>query len=383
MSTLGHLSYEIISLIISHVADKDLLACSLTNKAFHEAANPLLWRSIYMSSAESLNLLLRGIVASQPCYSLGLHIRTVNFVSFLNDGLLESFLPHVPHLEEVFFQFETGITDTSLASLAQTCPQLKRLDLDATQALTRLSAARLGEHCQQLTHLSFHDCRDVPVDILAPFAACPLQSLAIDGYWMNIQQSVMDLTRLSRLQHLIILDASPECVTAIVSTAAGAAWPHLSSISLGTCATLRDHHLIPFIQSHPALTNIALERASKVTNHTLDAMADTITMLDIPHATSITTQGIRRLIRRCPHLTFISVYQCGLPKSDFPGDDDEDDDNNNDVEDDEVHDPHLDEDHDHDMQPNDIKVLKQNQIDKIRRAPSPSNTNNNNNDIKQ
>ncbi|ORZ07130.1 hypothetical protein BCR42DRAFT_426401 [Absidia repens] len=413
MSTLGLLSYEIISLIATHVTDHDLYESSLINRAFHQAANPLLWRYIFIPSPDFLDTLLRGMMASQPFFPLGQYVRKIQVVCYMNDDLLMKLLPHVPHLEEIYFPFENGVSDSSLAYLAHQCPRLKRLDLYTSHALTLRSVAHLGQQCQHLTHLSFRDCQDVPATILSPLTmtttttamqeeACPppLVSLCTDGYWMNVAQSVMDLTRFSRLTQLMIDDAPAECITAIVSLGTGC-WPALKTLSLASCAGVHDAHLIPFIQTHPALTNIALEGA-RFTNHTLVAMADclstTITMLDVPHTTKITAQGIHGLIRRCPRLIFVSVYECRLLKSDFPEDDDDDNDddddddngaydndddngaydNDNDIDNDNDNDNDDDDDghfNDHfddaDLQAKYLKVLKESLIHKIRRTPPP------------
>jgi hypothetical protein len=330
MKNLGDFPIIVLSSIGNNLSTNDLYTCTLINKRFYNATNPVLWRAPNVRTGASLFKVTTGLFLSQ--HSLATHIRKLDFGMEIDGITFLLLLKQINFLEELKIHQGTSITDYSFQDIPQHCPLLKTLYLNEIY-ITHRSTAALGEHCHQLSELTLSYCPALSPPCFLDLAHCPLTTLTIissgvQDPWMTTT-AVQNLTHLNLLTFLTIEFASTtftQCLLTMNNDPGLAPWPHLTYLYLKKCGNFDDQHTTPFIKSHPKIRQFYLCE-SGITDETLDIISTYI-----PHATEIgiddnpqiTTHAIRQLICDQPLLTYIACNGCAKGKADFPeADDDE------------------------------------------------------------
>ncbi|ORZ04233.1 hypothetical protein BCR42DRAFT_497074 [Absidia repens] len=332
MSSLNHLPLEILSLIGKHLQPWDLYECSLVNKRFYTATNPLLWRTLELFDAETLQKVITSLVDARD--SLGRHVRDlVTYCDGFNDNDFLLLIKHLPHLVSFTSEAADNLTDNSLHRLAHYCPNLTTLYLRLSP-VSLPSIISLSQHCHQLRDVCLDACPNISSsDFFSALAhgAMTLERLQVDvSQMLDLREpriadkAVLDLAVLDRLTELCLWYAPNAFSERIITltTTDHIPWPHLKDIDLSESSYthLTDRQFVAFIQSHPDLTSIALN-SSLLTNTSLHAIAiylpsvSSITLLSCRHFTHL---AVRRLIRNCPRLTSFFLSEGCLWIEHFP-----------------------------------------------------------------
>ncbi|ORZ19763.1 hypothetical protein BCR42DRAFT_477276 [Absidia repens] len=324
MVNITQIPAEILSLIVQHVCQEDLYNCALVNRLFFQATTPLLWRDLQMPNDGVLVKVITTMVESR--YALGQHVRYVSSgtiaVNENEEGTVDTNIGHRP------------ITNIKFQQLARQCPHLQSLRLGGSK-LSHRSFTFLGRRCSQLTKLELNDLRSLSSDVLSALTALPLEDLDLDVHilagdaspqWITTQQAVMDLTRFPRLNRLAIHGTPALFLHRFLTTNSNnrirttVSFPLLSMFVLINCSQLKDDAIIPFLCSQPGLKRLILN-GGEFTDMTLDAIiacVPGISHLSLDHTRTITSQGVRRLIKGCPSLMVVRFYNSGIKRIDFP-----------------------------------------------------------------
>ncbi|CAO3593728.1 unnamed protein product [Absidia cylindrospora] len=318
-------------MIVDHVSDfhqRDLHACSLVNKQFHEVTNPLLWRAPKLDNDLALNRLITYLIDAESPSHLTNQIRSLTLHGeHWTDTYLLLLLPYIRHLETLNIGDSTNkdnitkITNESLKHLPRHCRRLEELDVSRCY-LSKSFYLELGQHCHQLRALALEHCPNLPPDIFKLLDACLLDCVYLDYQYPPLGklygELVTDMARLDRLNSLTMkgLDAANTKQLVAQNTTT---WPYLYRLHLDHCDMLDDTTLIPFLRSHPELYNIDLSSGSSivgVTDATLDAMTEHLPDLDYLSLTNVSNtspEAIRRLVRGALKLTTLALENsCNL-----------------------------------------------------------------------
>ncbi|CAO3596645.1 unnamed protein product [Absidia cylindrospora] len=329
MTNISQLPFEIIHLIVLYVHKRDRYACTLINKQFHSATNPLLWKRLAIYDEVTL-LNITASMAESPHHSLGQHIRFLEFGSFLTDVQFLDIMQHVSHLESIQITNAPHITDISFEHLPRQYPHLTYLCLHESP-ITRRSIVALGKHCSQLGEINLERCTNLGCDLFSALATWPLlENLTISLCNLNgmnntlvAEETTLDMIACHGLKHLFIQELPfdfSRCITTTHDRDGNLAWPHLTHLFLNTRSTLNDSQVIAFIQSHPHLEELELTGGT-LTDATLDAIAMNlpgILCVGVSGNRRITSGAVRRLVQNCPELASVLLVGCRLPAEDFP-----------------------------------------------------------------
>ncbi|ORZ07180.1 hypothetical protein BCR42DRAFT_426468 [Absidia repens] len=336
MNNLGHLPAEIVSAILHHVVEKDYYACSLINRSFYKATNPLLWQAPTLRNGSKAQLFMKCLVEAQQQqqqhHHVGKHIRRLTSnVPWTDTDLLQLILPHMSHLEHLALETAKNISDISMEPIAQHCPHLITLHLNGS-LITQQTMNALGQHCHQLTNLILDYAPHLSPNTLTPLVhRCPLRKVLLSAYaatggtWMTVDETVKDLLCFRGLTSLTILGSSPEVLKSVLlqQQQQQVSWPELTVLNLDDGSRdVGDSDFIPFLQIHPGLTELSLTRC-ELTSATVMAMAAHLPNLSLVDVSqngyqSLSTTSVRHMVRQCPLLTSLDLSDSGLEINDFP-----------------------------------------------------------------
>ncbi|CAO3601041.1 unnamed protein product [Absidia cylindrospora] len=312
---------ELVSLIISYCFEQhDLFALSLVNKQFHAIANPVLWYAPKIQhDTERIKFLNSVVKFPSPT---GGFIRKMEFSSIHWTSICLSLLiPHLHHLEELIITINIYIDDANLSHFPRHCPNLTSLQLNCLGISNSSVFAELGQHCHQLRHLTLTLTRYISFSpSFASFTTCPLKTLTLNFLrrynnpraCLGMMRGLMKLTQLT---HLVIINLHA-CHGRLLFQRHGdihPPWPDLALLYIGSCENLSDNDLIPFINSHPHLTELRLWNAKAITDRSLLAIGSALsglTALYLHQNRHISEEGILRLIKKCRQLTSLTLDHC-------------------------------------------------------------------------
>ncbi|ORZ06262.1 hypothetical protein BCR42DRAFT_427383 [Absidia repens] len=335
---------EIISLIVHYVVSdhqQSLYQYTLVNRQFYTEINPLLWKSPKIHTDSALDLFSCALMDMQS--HMGHHIRALHVTGeYWTDIYFSLVMPHLRRLEEITIDDTTSITDACLRHLPRHCRHLTSLRL-LQRPISPIVCKALGQHCHQLDHLELELGSDISPTILEALeGGCPLKRISLNfaGQADAVSEEIIaDLSRFRFLTHLEFNKVAPTATKQLfylikrltATTTMGATmpataqvptWPHLTSLSLIKCRLIEDSDLIPFLQSHPGLTEIRLGGGGQYTDESLYVMSvclPQLTKVSLAYNQRITAEGVRRLIRNCHYLTSFTSRSCNqLSPADFP-----------------------------------------------------------------
>ncbi|CAO3596676.1 unnamed protein product [Absidia cylindrospora] len=325
MVNITQIPAEILSVIVQHVGRRTLYECALVNQQFFQAATPVLWQVLQLPNDGALVKVITTMVELR--YALGQHVWYVSSgTTALNekeDGSVDMDIGHRP------------INNTKFQQLTRQCPNLRSLRLGGSK-LTIRSFVFLGKRCRQLATLELNALRCLSSEVLSALSALPLENLDLNvhifgqesPHWATTQQAGMDLTRFPRLNGLALHGTPHPFLHRFLTTnniihRAGdptSPFPHLSIFVLINCYQLKDEAIIPFLYSQPALKRLILN-GGEFTDTLLDAIMTYIpgiTHLGLDYTKTITSHGLRRLIKYCSSLVVVRFYGSGIKLTDFP-----------------------------------------------------------------
>ncbi|CAO3593748.1 unnamed protein product [Absidia cylindrospora] len=319
---------EIISLIVHHVLSQQhphsLYQYTLVNRQFYTEVNPLLWKSPNIQTEGGLDLFSCALMQSP----MGNHIRQLHVRGeYWTDIYFSLLMPHLRHLEAITIDDTTAITDACLRHLPRHCPKLTSVTL-AQRAMSPVVCKALGQHCHHLDHLALEldSSSDSSPTVLEALEGCPLARISINFSGQadaTSEEIIADLSRFRLLTHLEFNKVAPTSTKQLfLIKRLTPAWPQLTSLSLVKCRLIEDADLIPFLQSHPGLTDIRLGGGGQYTDEALYVMSVCLPQLakvSLAYNQRITSEGVRRLIRNCHYLVSFTSRSCNqLSPADFP-----------------------------------------------------------------
>lgn len=330
MAPVTSLPSEVITLIVENVNKQDLYECTLTNKQFYNATNPLLWRLPALTEKATVVQFLAGLTAAKTQWIRKLTL----YNNYWDNAQLWTLMAHdgLSQLEELRLISTTKLTDASLPYLPPQCRRLKTLYLWDVPMITQDFIYAVGQYCLELTKFEFYDCPGLGEDTYAALMECPLRTMYIASPPRRLQaeSSMWDL-----VLHYPYLTELKVCIpghdyrlafTNRLLSAAASAWPYLETLALhGYGDEHRDDEtgqppLVDFLRYHPGIVRLYLRKCA-LSDTTLDAIG----ALHLPCLTELTItdttlcpEALRRLIGACPELGFILCRGCELTASMFP-----------------------------------------------------------------
>eukprot|EP00899_Mesostigma_viride_P023234 jgi/Mesvir1/4095/Mv16057-RA.1 len=163
-----------------------------------------------------------------------------------------------------------GISDTSIALLADNCPLLEKLSLKECPGVTDASISKIAAQCKQLRHLNLRGCAGVT-----------------DTSMKILAQENPDLRHLKVKHCRDVTDAS---VREIATRC-----PLLLSLNLAGCAAVSDDSITAVAENCPALQRLDLEGCAGVTDGSIQFVG-----VGLPLLESLVVEG-------CPLVTDDSV----------------------------------------------------------------------------
>ncbi|ORZ07184.1 hypothetical protein BCR42DRAFT_456162 [Absidia repens] len=339
---------EVVYSIFQHLQKKDRFTCTLVNQWFYAMVNPLLWRTIWMTSSDSGKKVFDCLVAAR--HPVGQHIRPLHLEYFTwTDDSLSLLMTHVGALEELWLHFPKIVSDQVMQQLLRQYPNLKLLHLGRC-SLTPSTWDLLGG---QLKTLHLDRCTGVPPDI---FSSSTRALSQVEELWINLDEIynpppdkeddeeeeedngddeqekdwVMEDETIADMKHVLngltflqlagrfSVDVVPRLFT---TTAMVVVWPNLTTLILDECESLDNDSLIAFLQSHPKLHTLYFCRSPMV-DTVLDTMATCLpdlSSLKLRYSRQITYHGLRRLVQRgSSRLRDVFVQNCMIYDNHFP-----------------------------------------------------------------
>ncbi|ORZ11610.1 hypothetical protein BCR42DRAFT_440640 [Absidia repens] len=280
---------ELVSLIVRDCFEQqDLCALSLVNKQFYAIANPLLW-----------------------------------YAPKIQDGItVENSLPPLPSAsrqrEELNINRDASIKYDSFRHLPCHCPNLTSVELDCG-SISSTAYTELGQHCLHLRQLTLNSIDYLYSFSLGSLVSCPLQKLTLNFQLYrkdrNEDHIVRDIRQLTLLTHLKINNCNDRAGKLLIQQKSNIPppWPRLTLLHIHSCHDTSDSDLIPFVNSHPLLTELRLMMVSSITDNSLLAIGSTLsylTTLYLHHSQYISEDGIFKLIGKCRQLTSLTLDYC-------------------------------------------------------------------------
>ncbi|CAO3588639.1 unnamed protein product [Absidia cylindrospora] len=325
MTSFNQLPLEILYLVFPQVDRHDLYEIAMINRTMHMAVQPMLQRWRTQCRVLQHDTFFPFLLDLHQSYQyrhqqqhLGQHLLSVQFhVEFDDSDLLDVMYYVGTQLEELIIRNGRYITDASLQLMPRHYPHLKLFYLRHA-SITRLSVVELGRYCCSLAHLTLVHCSHVYINDLfaAALTHCPLsfvlfnnrsEELYKHGTHLGLRGTASWVPR--------VLDKTRQ--QGAVTRPPPPLWPHLTSMTIrGSCHS-NYQGIEAFLQTHPHLTKLTLQRVM-LTDATLDAMSDVLTVVNVAGNPALTAAAIRRLVRRCPHLMRLSFHRCAMTIHDFP-----------------------------------------------------------------
>lgn len=311
MLSIQKLPSEILQIVVSYLNKKYQYNCLFVNKAFYAAAIPELWRNPHFSHKRTLCqfILSQGFSKHQ----LGNRVKSMLFTydTRVRDTDFLNIFPFTPNLEELDIRQAEELTEVSSELLSNCCKFLKTLILKNI-FITNKTLVPLGK-CQHLQYLSLANCEG-----LAPTALRPLTYLQIEHLelhecdWITIDETAHDLRSFTHLKHLTLSCCKRmpiEFISFITVDDQGQPYlPHLQKFTITKC-DMDDYVIIPFIKTHPNLSDLILPR-SDITDATLKTITcylPKLTRLYIASWAQLSIQVVYDLVISCRSLMWCSI----------------------------------------------------------------------------
>ncbi|CAO3601081.1 unnamed protein product [Absidia cylindrospora] len=327
--------YNVVSSIVNQLSSKqDLYTCTLINKAFHQAANPLLWHTQTINNDDTATRLFASL-QSVPYPSQGGRLvrrLSLSIAPWTDDEFL-LVMPYLTHLESLTLLISPNITDRSLQQVPHHCPRINDLDI-FHKPVGQPTMDALGRHCHQLTRLTLRACDDLGPDTFSSLMPCPLTRLTIENPPAGLAtKTIKDLASngFDQLTHLTLGNSkfdvrnNNEFISSLLSFAATnkRVWPRLTHLTISFYVPkdyerIRGHGvfasgLVRFLQSHGGgLKHLGLV-SGQYDDSVLDAMAaiqpppTNLTSLSLISSKKLTAAAVRRLIQHWPMLSAVSL----------------------------------------------------------------------------
>ncbi|SAL97676.1 hypothetical protein [Absidia glauca] len=267
MSNLGDAPIEVLFLILNNIDQQNhLYECTLINKSFYAAANPLLWRAPQMAGGtkredtilfrlkQSFRLPHQHCLHSTP---LGHNVRKLDASKICRLQDLRVVINNVPLVEELVIGIEK-LKDKDMERIAIKCPQLKCLcfisPLDGSDRF--FDPLR---HCTNLRELSIYHSLGSHLQ-LAPLQHCPLKKLRLYSYGFDNEYAkdtfFVDIPTLTHLdmdympqtyyRHFQALPSRPH-------------FPVLTDLRIRNCRFHDNSTMVSFFKSHPLISTLSLK----------------------------------------------------------------------------------------------------------------------------
>lgn len=341
------LPFSVVSLVMAHVHQMDLLAMMLVSKQWYELArDPQLWRSIRCAGVEHcvsdalLAVLLRRAaphlqhLSLAHCYRLThVSLRRVVQCAQLESLDLSGVMPSNPLAQRPHRMQHNAYAVNSGASFQLALQALdpiadapgdnefvRVLELVPT-ALTRLTALSLND-CN--VNAPAWLCGGVPpgdavaaemYDVMAD-ACTRLTQLSFAGSLFERQGTVATILRRCRNLRRVELVNMMGTIGMVRSLGALA---QLSALDVAVC-TVPAAHIAQSMFVHPELRELALvrSRATALTMTSLAASAPLLTRVDVSFSNEITGDGVAALVEASSCLTHLTVRSCrGMRQLEF------------------------------------------------------------------
>ncbi|CAO3593675.1 unnamed protein product [Absidia cylindrospora] len=336
---------SVLKLVADYIDIKDMHACTLTNKAFYAATNPLLWEEAYLQTFRQGRLFLRCLCSAKN--SVGQHVRMLrldarNDLRWTDDELVRC-LQHCPDLEVLTLFFMEYITDAGFLHVPRLCPKINHLSLCHVSGLTDASFQLIGQHCHQLKRLYMFDNNHISKNTFATLAGCTLLKdvslvFPIEPLFQHPRIVLRDLAQFRHLTDVLFQFPPRVFLRQFLSMT----WPRLENVGIvgyeDTETNANDDLLVKFLRTHRGLKTLRLPMA-RFSRQWLVA----ITALRHPGITHLNLAGynmifpvfvfsatgggdgrvvtagsIRRLVRRWPALKCVSLDGCMIRLQHFP-----------------------------------------------------------------
>ncbi|EIE87559.1 hypothetical protein RO3G_12270 [Rhizopus delemar RA 99-880] len=246
MLPIQKLPFEILQIVVSYLNKKYQYNCLFVNKAFYAAAIPELWRNPHFSYKRTLCQFIRSQGFSK--HQLGNRVKSM------------------------LFTYDTRVRDTDFLNIFPFTPNLEELDIRQPEELTEVSSELLS-NCYETAH---------------------------------------DLRSFAHLKHLTLSCCKRmpiEFISFITVDDQGQPYlPHLQKFAITKC-DMNDHVIIPFIKTHPNLSDLILPR-SDITDATLKTIAcylPKLTRLYIASWTQLSMHVVHDLVISCKSLMWCSI----------------------------------------------------------------------------
>ncbi|CAO3601131.1 unnamed protein product [Absidia cylindrospora] len=237
-----------------------------------------------------------------------------------------------PSLEELTLHGVKLITHASFNYLPQRCPHLKSLTLNNTSISYR-SLLSVGQHCHQLRSLSLLYCENLPPNVFAAFAGCPLETVHLDRFdtinddehdndhnTRSLQTMTHDLVVGFPLLTSLTMDRFDGRAFVATMDDATPRWPNLTRFVVENTSKTKNRDVMAFIQAHPHLKDLEFID-NRFSNKVLRVIADCLpglTRLNLAGGEGFTHLGVRRIVEQCPLLVSLDLSQTYVEAMSFP-----------------------------------------------------------------
>ncbi|ORZ07464.1 hypothetical protein BCR42DRAFT_426305 [Absidia repens] len=309
---------DLVTLVVSHCPEQqDLCALSLVSKQFYAIANPLLWCAPKIQDSVALDKFLYSVATFQS--PMGFIIRKMDFSSpYWDDVRFYLLIPHLRHLEELNINDGIFNVNSSFRHLPRHCPNLTSVELDCS-GISSATYTELGQHCHHLCQLTLTFVPYLSSNSLKFLLNCPLQKLTFIFEYSYDHEECEDmmrgLRRFTLLTHLVMDNMNGLHGRLVIeqNSETHPPWPRLSLFHIDSGDNISDSDLIPFVDSHPHLTELRFRDASMITDNSLFAIASALpylTSLYLHRNPNISENGILKLIDKCRQLTSLTLDHC-------------------------------------------------------------------------
>ncbi|SAM08995.1 hypothetical protein [Absidia glauca] len=329
MTHLWQFPLEVVKLIVAHIdTHKDLYQWALVSKRFHIIVTPQLWhaplgnQSLIFGTAYSLLDCLRLGHDRQ----LGHHIRKLKFGRSDVLQYVIQLLGHTPLLEELSLR-RLAVRKQDIQWITQHCPRLQLLQLWATY-ITNDTIGSLGDLCY-LHHLELVSCTRLTAQALRTVEHCPLTTLLLHDCTLAIDHHsaiyIQRLTQLTRLELTTPYGGTTRKFMNHLFPPTTTVLPLLQHFFINGSPDdpIDDSVLVPFIKSHPLLTDLTIANC-RITQTTLAALGThlpRLLRLDISSTggAPLPFPDVRGLIQTCAHLVMLRLNRTDLDPQSFAG----------------------------------------------------------------
>ncbi|KAJ5722413.1 hypothetical protein N7488_000448 [Penicillium malachiteum] len=240
---------------------------------------------------------------------------------------MNAFLLNNSRLEHINLSGLANVTNSTMKIIAQSCPQLKMLNIAWCQDINSKGLRKIIQSCAQLKDLRASEINAFQDEGLAQeiFERNTLERLVMNRTNLNdkclqilmhgVNPEIDLLTNLPivpprRFRHLDLHRCSDVTDEGLKSLAYNV--PDLEGLQVSQCPELSDDSIIEVIRTTPVLSHLQMEDLEKLTNLTLEELADFpcaehLEHLNVSYCSRLGDPGMIQIVRNCPKLRSVEM----------------------------------------------------------------------------